>query len=176
MGSLVPKWVYHVSGARSLQTTPIVYDGVMYVTSANSIHALDVRTGRLVWTYSDTRAERQGTSRGVAILGDRVYGTTADNYLTALDRRTGAVIFSKRFADASTGSSSTAPVFVAKDKVIVGSSGGDSGIRGFLVALSAETGEEIWRTYTVPAKGSRVRRPGADLSNTAARDLDVGHL
>src|SRR6476620_2511926 len=107
VGSLVPKWVYHLSGARGLQTTPIVYDGVMYVTSANSIHALDVRTGRLVWTYSDTRAERQGTSRGVAILGDRVYGTTADNYLTALDRRTGAVIFSKRFADASTGSSST---------------------------------------------------------------------
>ena len=56
VGSLVPKWVYHLSGARSLQTTPLVYDGVMYVTSANSVHALDVRTGRLVWKYTDTRA------------------------------------------------------------------------------------------------------------------------
>ncbi len=158
VGSLVPKWVYHLSGARSLQTTPLVYDGVMYVTSANSVHALDVRTGRLVWKYTDTRAERQGVSRGVAILGDRVYCTSADNYLTALDRRTGAVIFSKSFADPSTGSSSTAPVFVARDKVIVGSSGGDGGIRGFLVALSPQTGEEIWRTYTVPAKGE----PGSE--------------
>jgi alcohol dehydrogenase (cytochrome c) len=158
VGALVAKWVYHVSGARRLQTTPIVYEGVMYVTSGNSVHALDVRTGRPVWKYTDTRAEREGVSRGVAILGDRVYCTAADNYLTALDRRTGAVIFSKKFADVSTGSSSTAPVFVAKDKVIVGSSGGDSGIRGFLVALSAETGEEIWRTYTIPAKGE----PGSE--------------
>ena len=62
--------------ARGLQTTPIVYDGVMYVTNANTVYALDARSGRLIWKYTDTRAARQGNNRGVAILGDRVYFTS----------------------------------------------------------------------------------------------------
>ena len=99
-GSLVPKWIYHVPDARAMQTTPIVYEGVMYVTNANNVYAIDARVGRLIWKYSDTRAARQGTNRGVGILGDRIYFTSADNYLTALDRRSGAVIFGKKFGNA----------------------------------------------------------------------------
>ena len=125
-GSLVPTWVYHVVGARSLQTTPIVYEGVMYVSNGNSVYALDARRGRLVWKYSDARAERQGNSRGVGILGDRIYFTSADNYLTALDRRSGAVIFSKKFGNVAEGVTASAPVFIAKDKIIVGHAGSDS--------------------------------------------------
>src|SRR5262249_6096322 len=139
-GSLVPKWVYHVPDARALQSTPIVYAGVMYVTNANSIYALDARSGRQIWKYTDARAARNSNSRGAAILGDKVYFTSADNYLTALDRRSGAVIFSKKFQDIAEGVTSTAPVFIAKDKIIVGNSGGDSGIRGSVAALSATTG------------------------------------
>ena len=75
--------------ARGLRTSPIVYDGVMYVTNTNSIYALDARSGRLIWQYADTRAKGQGVNRGAAILGDRVYFTTTDNYLVALDRQTG---------------------------------------------------------------------------------------
>ena len=156
--SLTPKWVYHVPAAKGLRTSPIVYKGVMYVTNSNSVYALDAATGRLVWQYVDTGAKKQGVNRGAAILGDRVYFTTSDNYLTALDRQTGVVIFSRKFADADKGVSSTSAPLIAKDKVIVGSAGGDSGMRGFVAALSAETGEEIWRTYTVPAKGE----PGAE--------------
>src|SRR5262245_20547253 len=157
-GSLVPKWVYHVPDARSLQTTPIVYAGAMYITNANNVYALDANTGRLIWKYSDARAERQGNNRGVGILGDRIYFTTADNYLTALDRRSGAVIFAKQFGNFSSGVSSSAPVFIAKDKILVGSAGGDGGIRGYIAALSPATGEELWRTYTIPAKGE----PGSE--------------
>ena len=157
-GSLVPKWVYHVPDARAMQMTPLVHDGVMYVTNSNNVYALDARTGRLIWKYSDARAARQGTNRGVGILGDRVYFTSADNYLTALDHRSGAVVFAKKFADLSTGITSSAPVFIARDKVIVGTSGSDSGIRGYIMALSASTGDELWRTYTIPAKGE----PGSE--------------
>jgi alcohol dehydrogenase (cytochrome c) len=156
--SLVPKWAYHVPGARGLRSSPIVYQGVLYVTNTNAVYAVDARTGRLIWQYADTRAEKSGVNRGAAILGDRVYFTTSDNYLTALDRQTGAVIFSQKFADVEKGTTSTGAPFIFKDKVIVGSAGGDSGVRGFLAALSAETGEELWRTYTIPAKGE----PGSE--------------
>src|SRR6266851_6905571 len=150
-GYLAPKWVYHVPNARGLRTSPIVYKGVMYVTNSNAVYALDAASGRPIWQYLDPRAKKQGVNRGAAILGDRVYFTTSDNYLTALDRQTGGVIFSKEFADANMGITSTSAPLIARDRVIVGSAGGDSGMRGFVAALSAETGAEIWRTYTVPA-------------------------
>src|SRR5437868_78710 len=82
--------------------------------------------GGLIWKYSDARAEKQGTNRGVGILGDRIYFTAADNYLTALDRRNGAVIWTKKFGNVSEGVGSSAPVFIAKDKILVGHSGSDS--------------------------------------------------
>src|SRR5260370_5791462 len=130
----------------------------MYVTNTKSVHALDAGSGRLIWQSLEPRSKKQGVNRGAAILGDRVYFTTSDNYLTALDRQTGGVICSKQFADANMGITSTSAPLIAKDKVIVGSAGGDSGMRGFVAGLSAETGEEMWRTYTVPGKGE----PGAE--------------
>ena len=157
-GNLVPKWVYHVPNAKGMRTSPLVYKGVMYVTNTNSVYAIDAREGRLIWEFVDTRAKKQGVNRGAAILGDLVYFTAADNYLTALDRQTGALIFSRRFADAEKGTTSTSAPLIVKDKVIVGSAGGDSGMRGFVAALSPSNGDEIWRTYTVPAKGE----PGAE--------------
>ena len=162
-GSLVAKWVYHVPNARALQTSPLVYDGVMYATNSNAVYALDARSGRLVWSYVDARAKQPGPNRGAAISGDRVYFMTSDNYLTALDRQTGGVIFSEQFASVDDGVTSTSAPLVVKDKVIVGSTGGDSGMRGFLAALSAETGEEIWRIYTVPAKGEPGSETWGDL-------------
>ena len=151
--NLVPKWAYHVPGARGLQSSPIVYQGVMYVTSANSVSALDARSGRRVWQYSDPRAQQAGQNRGAAVWGDRVYFTTSDNYLVALDRHSGVLIFNKKFADVALGTTSTSAPLIARGKVIVGSSGGDSGMRGFIMALSTDTGEALWKTYTVPAKG-----------------------
>ena len=157
-GSLVAKWVYKVPNAKLLQTSPIVHDGVMYVTNTNAMYALDVRTGRVIWNYTDPRAEQQGPNRGAAILGDRVYFVTTDNYLTALDRRTGGVLFSRQYASVDDGVTSTSAPLAVKDRIIVGSAGGDSGVRGFIAALSAETGDEIWRRYTIPGKGE----PGSE--------------
>lgn len=152
-GNLVPKWVYHVPNAKGLRTSPLVHKGVMYATNSNAVYALDARSGRLIWEFVDTRSKKQGVNRGAAILGNLVYFTTADNYLTALDRQNGALIFSRQFADAEKGTTSTSAPLIVKDKVIVGSAGGDSGMRGFVAALSPATGDEIWRIYTVPAKG-----------------------
>ena len=162
-GSLVPKWVYRVPNAARLQTSPVVYDGVMYVTDTNAMYALDAGTGRLIWSYVDSRAKESGPNRGPAILGDRVYFVTSDNYLTALDRRSGGVLFSKQYARVEEGITSTSAPFAFKNMVIVGCAGGDQGMRGFIAALSAETGEEVWRTYTVPAKGEPGSETWGDL-------------
>jgi alcohol dehydrogenase (cytochrome c) len=156
--SLAAKWVYHVPNATGLRSSPIVYKGVMYVTNANSIYAIDARSGRLVWQYEDTKSKKSGVSRGAAILGDSIYFTTSDNYLVALDRQTGSLLFSRRFADAATGTTSASAPLIVRDKVLVGSAGGDSGMRGFIAALSPKTGDEIWRTFTIPAKGE----PGSE--------------
>ncbi|MBL8240135.1 MAG: PQQ-binding-like beta-propeller repeat protein [Bryobacterales bacterium] len=161
--NMVPKWVYHVPGARGLRSSPIVYQGVMYITNTNSVYAIDARSGRLVWQYADPRAQKGGVNRGAAIWGERVYFTTSDNYLVALDRQTGGLIFNKKFADVEKGTTSTSAPVIAKGKVIVGSAGGDSGMRGFIMALSAETGAELWKTYTVPAKGEKGAETWGDL-------------
>jgi alcohol dehydrogenase (cytochrome c) len=158
VASLVPKWTYHVDVARRLESVPLVYDGVMYVTNSNEVHALDARTGRRIWHYRDDQVGRQNVNRGAALLGDRLFFVTGDDYLIALHRTTGAVLWHKKFADVEKGYHATLAPLALKDRIIVGVSGGDSGMRGFVAALSASTGEELWRFWTVPAKGE----PGSD--------------
>ena len=161
--NIVAKWVYHVPEARGLKSSPIVYQGVMYITDANAVYAIDARSGRLVWRYAEARADKGGVNRGAAIWADKVYFTTSDNYLIALNRHTGAFLFGKKFADVDKGTTSTSAPLIAKGKVIVGSAGGDSGMRGFIMALSADTGQELWKTYTVPAKGEKGSETWGDL-------------
>jgi alcohol dehydrogenase (cytochrome c) len=158
VAQLAPKWTYHVEGANRLETTPIVYDGVMYVTDSNSVYALDARTGRLIWSYRDQFAARQSVNRGVAILGDRVFYVTADCYLVALHRTSGAILWHQKFADVKKGYFASLAPLALRDRVIVGVSGGDSGMRGFIAALAADSGKELWQFYTVPAKGE----PGSE--------------
>ncbi|MBM3773753.1 MAG: PQQ-dependent dehydrogenase, methanol/ethanol family [Acidobacteria bacterium] len=157
-GSLAPRWVYHVPKSNGLRTRPIVHDGVMYVTNTNEVRALDASTGRLIWEFKDTRAKKENVNRGAAILGDRVFFVTADIHLTALDRRNGSVLWQKKYGRIEEGMFSSAAPLAVKDRVIVGVAGGDTGMRGYVAALSASTGEELWRFYTVPAKGE----PGSE--------------
>ncbi|MCC6585238.1 MAG: PQQ-binding-like beta-propeller repeat protein [Bryobacterales bacterium] len=158
VGSLVPKWTYHVPKANGLRTNPIVYEGVMYITAPNEIRAIDARSGRLIWAYKDPKSKKEAVNRGAAILGDKVFYVTADCYLVALNRSSGAVLWSKKYGDIELGEfASTAPL-VVKDKVLVGNAGGDTGMRGYIAAMSAETGEELWRTFTIPKKGE----PGSE--------------
>lgn len=158
VANLVPKWVYHVDRANRLQSSPIVYDGLMYITNSNEVHALDARTGRRVWSYRDNEAQNQQVNRGVAILDDKVFFVTSDAYLVALHRKTGALIWHKQFADVSQGYFASVAPMAIRDRVLVGVSGGDSGMRGFIAAHSAATGEELWRFWTIPGKGE----PGSE--------------
>ena len=150
VANMVPKWTYHFPKANRLLTGPIVYDGVMYVTNTNEIRALDASSGRLIWAFKDARVKKEAVNRGAAISGDRVFFVTADIHLVALDRRTGAVIWQKKYGNIEEGAFASAAPLVVKDKVLVGVGGGDTGMRGYVAALSAATGEELWRTYTIP--------------------------
>src|SRR4030095_7650984 len=140
--SLVPKWVYHVEGSRRLETTPLVYKGIMYVTDTNGVDALNARTGQRLWRYRAEGVKSARVSRGVAILGDRVFMTTSDAHLIALHRTSGNVIWDREFASAKAGYFSTMAPLAVKDKILVGVGGGGSGQRGFVAALSALTGDE----------------------------------
>jgi alcohol dehydrogenase (cytochrome c) len=156
--NLVPKWTYHIDGALRLESTPIVFEGVMYVTNRNRVDAIDARTGRQIWYYRDELAAYDSVNRGVAILGNTVFFVTGDAYLVALHRATGGILWQKQFADVKKGYYASLAPLALEDRVIVGVSGGESGMRGFVAALSASTGEELWRFYTVPAKGE----PGSE--------------
>ncbi|MBL8291625.1 MAG: PQQ-binding-like beta-propeller repeat protein, partial [Bryobacterales bacterium] len=137
--SLVPKWTYHVPKASGLRTNPIVHDGIMYITAPNEIRALDARSGRLIWAFKDPKSKKEAVNRGAAIMGDKVYFVTTDIYLVALDRRTGAVLWSKKYGEVDDGMVATSAPLVVKDKILVGTAGGDTGMRGYVAALHAET-------------------------------------
>ena len=88
-----------MDGATHLECTPLVYDGIMYVTNSNEVHALDARTGRLIWQYRDEQAKRADVNRGVALLGDSVFFVTSDAHLVALNRQTGGALWDREYAD-----------------------------------------------------------------------------
>lgn len=157
-GRLAPKWAYHVPAANGLRTSPIVFDGIMYVTNSNEVRALDARSGRLIWQYADTRSKKKDVNRGAAILGDAIYFVTSDVHLVALDRRNGGLLWQTKYGDIEDGVYASSAPLALKDKVVVGVAGGDSGMRGYVAAFSASTGEELWRLYTVPRKGE----PGSE--------------
>ena len=153
------QWVYQAAVFGPWQATPLVVDGVMYVTQRpNDIVALDARTGRVFWIYRyptspDQRACCGSNNRGVAMLGDKLFMSTLDAHVVAVDATTGGELWNVEVADMELAYAFTLAPLAIKDKVIVGTSGGDRGIRGFIAAFDAETGEEAWRFYTIPGPG-----------------------
>ncbi len=160
---LRPKWIYQMHRSK-VETTPIVVDGILYVTRPPSdVIALDAETGRTLWTYEHRLGGRVYTccgevNRGVAILGHRVFVNTLDAKVVALDARSGRVLWKKDMGDISLGYTATGAPLAVKDKIIVGIAGAEGGIRGFLEAYYADTGERAWRLYTIPAPGE----PGSE--------------
>jgi PQQ-dependent dehydrogenase (methanol/ethanol family) len=142
-----------------LEATPLVADGVMYLTGPHSAFALDALTGREIWGYSRTRTPgivsdaSLGTNRGAAILGDKLFMVTDNAHLLALNRTTGHPVWEAVMPDEPQKYGSTVAPLVVKDMVVAGVSGGDWGIRGFIAAYKADTGQRVWRVWTVPAKG-----------------------
>jgi alcohol dehydrogenase (cytochrome c) len=153
-------WVYQMRGPGPVETTPLVADGVMYLTEPPStVTALDIHTGRQLWTWSPDMPREvrhigfPPVNRGVAILGSSVFVGTLDAHLVALDTKSGAVRWDKVVADNETGHAITVAPLALDGKIIVGISGGEAGIRGFLDAYDSDTGERLWRFWTIPAPG-----------------------
>ena len=165
VAQLRPLWVYQARSEHTIEVSPIVVDGVMYITQAPiGVTALDVHTGRPLWNWirpapSDLRTIGYGrVNRGVAVLDDMVYIGTLDAHLVALDSRSGAVRWDTVVADYKTGHGITAAPLAINGKVITGVSGGEAGIRGFIDAYDARTGKRLWRFWTIPGPGE----PGHD--------------
>jgi PQQ-dependent dehydrogenase (methanol/ethanol family) len=158
VASLAPRWIFQTGIVASFETTPVVYNGVMYITTAyNHLFALNARTGKLLWRYD----HQLGTTifccgpvnRGVALAYGTVYMLTLDAQLVALDAGTGKVKWFKQIADPTLGYSETLAPLVYKNIVLVGISGAEYGIRGFVTAYDARTGALLWRWYTIPSTG-----------------------
>lgn len=154
--SLELKWVFQAQSLQKFETTPLVVDGIMYLTQPPSdIVALDGKTGRVFWIYryNPTPAARPccgGVNRGVAILDDTLFVATVDAHLVAIDAKNGHALWKVKLAEAAAGYAMTLAPLVVKDKVIVGVAGGEFGIRGFVGAYDARTGREAWRFNTIP--------------------------
>lgn len=161
---LAPAWSFPLSGARTVETTPLVADGVMYVSSANEVWALDAGNGRELWHYQRPRTKgiagnaRLGFNRGVAIDAERVFLLTDNAHLIALKRSDGMLLWDTPMADYRQNYNGTAAPLVVGKLVISGTAGGDEGVRGFLAAYDTESGREVWRRWTIPRRGE----PGAE--------------
>jgi alcohol dehydrogenase (cytochrome c) len=162
---VAPVWMFTLPNVAGLQMTPLVVDGVMYVTASNECYALDAGTGHPIWHYQRPRTRgitgggAGGANRGAAYSNGKVFMNTDNAHLIALDRSTGALVWDSEVADSHFNySASSAPLAVG-DLVITGTAGGEEGARGVLAAFDQATGKEIWRFWAVPA-------PGEPLSET----------
>ncbi|MFN0105374.1 MAG: PQQ-binding-like beta-propeller repeat protein [Bryobacteraceae bacterium] len=175
---LQPAWSYSLPHP-NLQTTPLVADGVMYVTAPNQVCALDSGTGREIWCWVRSRGDARkisgdaakGAQRGAALRGDRVFFATDDAHLVALNRLTGALVWQVYTPVGDIGAyGSTAAPLVVGDLVVTGVAGGDAPLLGFIVAYKAATGEEVWRFRTIPRRGE----PGAETWGGKAIEFGGG--
>jgi alcohol dehydrogenase (cytochrome c) len=169
---LVPVWVFQAGASGmhagpstySFEAAPIVVDGVMYVSGWDGwVWALDARTGRELWRHKhaipyDTSLCCGNVNRGVAVAKGKVFVVTLNAHVLALDAETGKTVWDKPYGDVRAGESATLAPLVVKDLVMVGSSGGEFGVRGHLDAFELDTGRHVWRTYTVPKPGE----PGSE--------------
>jgi alcohol dehydrogenase (cytochrome c) len=162
--NLEQQWVLQGQVLGAWQSSPLVVDGILYLTQRpNDVLALDAKTGRVFWQYrynnsADQRICCGANNRGLAIHGDTLFMGTLDAHLVAIDARNGQPLWNTQVADSKLAYSVTMAPLVIGDKVIVGTGGGEYGIRGFIAAYDVRTGREVWRFYTIPAPGE----PGSE--------------
>jgi alcohol dehydrogenase (cytochrome c) len=153
------QWIFQARSLEKFEATPLVADGIMYTVEApNNIVALDAATGRVFWTFTYTpeAAARPccgRVNRGLAILGDTLFMATIDARLIAVDAKNGSQLWNVAVAKPESGYAMTLAPLVIKDKVLIGTAGGEYGVRGFIAAYDAKTGKEAWRFYTIPGPG-----------------------
>jgi alcohol dehydrogenase (cytochrome c) len=158
---LAPKWVFPLPNAAQVENTPLVVEGLMYVSNANECWALDAGSGRQVWHYQRARTKgitgnaAAGFNRGVAWAGERIFMLTDNAHLMALDRFNGELLWETEMADWHQNYNGTSAPLVVGNLVISGTAGGDEGVRGFVAAFDQATGKEAWRFWTVPKQGEK---------------------
>jgi alcohol dehydrogenase (cytochrome c)/quinohemoprotein ethanol dehydrogenase len=169
-------WSYDLDTKRGQEATPIVVDGVMYITTAwSKVKALNAKTGELIWAYDPKvrgewgqRACCDVVNRGVAVWKGKVYFGALDGRLIALDAATGQVAWAVQTTDPNKSQTITGAPRVVKGKVLIGNSGAEYNVRGFLSAYDAETGKLVWRFYTVPGEPGK---PDGAASDKALAEI-----
>ena len=162
VGKLRPAWIFQTEVVESMETTPIVVDGIMYATTSfNHVYALNAATGQQIWHYKHKMGPITTyccgpNNRGVAVHGDMVYMGTLDAKLVALDAKTGKVVWEKQIADPELGYSETMAPTAVNGKILIGTNGGEYGIRGFVKAYDAKTGDVLWSFDTIPENSAGV--------------------
>jgi alcohol dehydrogenase (cytochrome c) len=173
---LAPKWIFPLPNAAQVENTPLVVEGLMYVSNANECWALDAGSGRQVWHYQRGRTKgitgnaAAGFNRGVAWAGDRIFMLSDNAHLMALDRFNGELLWETEMADWHQNYNGTSAPLVVGNLVISGTAGGDEGVRGFVAAFDQATGKEVWRFWTVPKAGE----PGSETWTAKALDHPSG--
>lgn len=179
VGKLRPAWIFQTEIVGSLETSPIVVNGIMYVTTSfNHVYALNARTGEEIWHYKHDMGPITTyccgpNNRGVAVHGNKVFMGTLDAKLVALDSRTGKQIWSTEIADPEFGYSETMAPSVANGKVLIGTNGGEYGIRGFVKAFDTETGKLVWTFNTVPENSVGVWATHDATGRDLHRDIEA---
>ena len=182
------QWVWQAKSVEKFETTALVVDGIMYTVEApDDVVALDAATGRIFWQYNypvqaDARTCCGRVNRGLAILGNTLFMGTIDAHLLALDAKSGKVLWNTEVAKAADGYAITHAPLIVKDKVMIGTAGGDEGIRAFIAAYNVNTGKEVWRHYNIPApgepgnetwSGDSWMKGGGAVWNTGVYDQDL---
>ena len=171
------KWVFPVPDSGKLQGTPQVYEGIMYMPHTNTVIALDAGTGARLWSFNRAptegllgNARSIGNNRSVTVAGDKVFMQLDSAKLVALNRFTGDVLWETTMADWKQNYNATGSLLAVEDLVIAGTAGGEEGVRGFLAAYDQKTGKEVWRFWTVPAKGEKGSETwdGTDITHGGA--------
>jgi alcohol dehydrogenase (cytochrome c) len=159
---LAPGWVFPVPNSGRLQGTPLVVEGIMYVPSTNAVIALDAGSGARLWAFTrpatpslQGNARSPGNNRGLSVAGDKLFIQMDNAHLLALDRLSGKVLWETEMADWHQNYNTTGSVLAVENLVVAGTAGGEDGVRGFLAAYDQQTGKEVWRFWTIPAKGEK---------------------
>jgi alcohol dehydrogenase (cytochrome c) len=179
VGKLRPAWIFQTEVKESLETTPIVVDGVMYVTTSfNHVYAIDAKTGQEYWHYKHKMGPVTTyccgpNNRGVAIYKDKVYMGTLDAKLVALDAKTGSLLWETQIAEPELGYSETMAPTAVDGKILIGTNGGEYGIRGFVRAYDAETGKLVWNFDTIPENSVGVWATHDATGKDMHRDIEA---
>ena len=179
VGKLRPAWIFQTEVVESLETTPIVVEGVMYVTTSfNHVYAIDAKTGEQFWHYKHKMGPVTTyccgpNNRGVAIYKDKVYMGTLDAKLVALDAKTGSLVWETQIADPELGYSETMAPTAVDGKILIGTNGGEYGIRGFVRAYDAETGKQVWNFHTIPENSVGVWATHDATGKDMHRDIEA---